>query len=95
MRSAVHAARGLVEADDGRRGAGQHHLERQPLALAAGEVARVGVAATREAGRRQRLLARLLARVLVDEVVARVLHQERHRRRLRSMRSARGLERGP
>ena len=55
----------------------EHHLERQPLALAAGQVARVGLAAAAEAGRDEPVRAGLLARVLVDQVVARVLEQQR------------------
>ena len=47
---AVHAARRLVEADDGRRLALEHDLQREPLALAAGEVARVAVGERAEAG---------------------------------------------
>ena len=58
-------------------GAGEHHLEREPLALAAGEVARVGVLAAGEPGARTPPGARLVDGVLVDQVVARVLEQQR------------------
>ena len=47
---AVHAAGRLVEADDGGRLALQHDREREPLALAAGEVARVAVGESVEPG---------------------------------------------
>ena len=53
--AAVHAARRLVEADDGGRLAGgEHELEREPLALAAGHVARVAVGERAGARRRRR-----------------------------------------
>src|SRR5262249_21916843 len=74
---AVHAAGGLVEADHRTRPAGQHDLEREPLALAAGEVARVRIAAAAEPRAHESGLTRLLTRVLVDQVVARVLEQQR------------------
>ena len=53
----------------------QHHLEREPLALASGEVARVVPLAACEAGSRHARRAGVLHRVLVDQVVARVLQQ--------------------
>ena len=56
----------------------QHHFEREALALAAGEVARIGLLATREAGGRHPGLAGVLDRMLVDQVVARVLQQQSH-----------------
>ncbi len=67
----VHAARRLVEADRDRRlAAAQHELEREPLALAAGDVARVAVG--QRAGARH-----VVADALVQEQVARVLQQQR------------------
>ena len=75
---AVHAARGLVQADDRGRLALQHDRERETLALAAGEVARVAVGECAEAGLRERGRGELLPHALGDEVVPRVLHQQRH-----------------
>jgi hypothetical protein len=73
---AVHAAGRLVEADDGRRDAAQHDLEREPLALAAGEVTRVGPIAAGQPGGGDASGAQLLLDALVDQVVAGVLEEE-------------------
>ena len=59
---AVHAARGLVEAGEHGRGAAEHDLERQPLPLAARQVARVGVLPAGEARGRDARRARAPAR---------------------------------
>ena len=75
--AAVHAARRLVEQDGGRRLALQHDRQREPLALAAGEVARVAVGERAEAGRLERRGRKLLPHALGDQVVAGVLEQER------------------
>ena len=77
--AAVQAARGLVEADDRRaRSPGaEHDREREALALAAGEVARVAVLGDVEAGGRARVGGRLVADALVQQVVAGVLEQQR------------------
>ena len=54
--SAVHAARRLVEEDrHGRLAAVEHDRERQPLALAAGEVARMAVGERGEADALERV----------------------------------------
>ena len=76
--AAVHAARRLVEADHGGRLALQDDREREPLALAAGEVARVAVGECGEAGGLERLGGQLLPHPLGDQVVAGVLQQQRH-----------------
>ena len=68
----------LVEADHRGRLAAQHDREREPLALAAGEVARVAVGEVREAGGLERVGGELVADALVQEVVAGVLQQQRH-----------------
>jgi hypothetical protein len=70
--AAVHATGGLVEADGDRRlPGGQHQLEREPLSLAAGEVARMAVG--QRAGVRH-----VVTDAVVQEVVAGVLQQQRH-----------------
>ena len=75
----VHAARRLVEADGHRRLAGrEHQLEREPLALAAGDVARMAVG--ERAGPRH-----VVADAVVQEVVAGVLQQQRHAARARDL----------
>ena len=75
---AVHPARGLVEQHHRRGLARQHHLQREALALAAREVARIGGLASRQAGARHAGHAGVLDRVVVHQVVARVLEQQRH-----------------
>ena len=87
---AVHAAGRLVEADDGRRLALEHDRQREPLALAAGEVARMAVGEGAEAGGLERGGGQLLPHPLGDEVVARVLQQQRHAAAARDP-AARGL----
>ena len=75
---AVHPARRLVEADAPPGGSPcEHDREREPLALAAGEVARVAVGERAEPGRGERLRRQLVADALVQRVVARVLEQQR------------------
>ena len=88
LRRAVHAARRLVEAQR-RGGAGapgataspvhgaRHDRERQALALAAGQVARVAVGERAEAGRLERGGAELAADAVGEEVVVGVLQQQR------------------
>ncbi len=75
---AVHPAGGLVEQHRGTRVAGQHHLERETLALAAREVARVGGLAAGQAGGGHAGGPGVVHGVLVDQVVAGVLEQQRH-----------------
>ena len=87
--AAVHAARRLVEQDGGGRLALQHDRQREPLALAAGEVARVAVGERAEAGRLERRGRKLLPHALGDQVVAGVLEQQRRpARRARSARAS-------
>ena len=74
---AVHSSRRLVEQHHGGGVARQHDLQRQALALAAGQVARVRLLAAGQPGRSHAGHARVLDGVAVHEVVARVLEQER------------------
>ena len=74
----VHPPSGLVEQHHRRGIAGEHHLEREALALAAGEVARIGRLAAGQAGARHARHAGVVHGVVVHEVVARVLEQQRH-----------------
>ena len=60
-----------------RRRRAEDDREREPLALAAREVARVAVGETREPGRGERRRRRLVADALVEQVVAGVLQQQR------------------
>ena len=87
LAGAVHAPGRLVEGDQaGQRVAVHPPRERdrqgQPLALAAGEVARVAVDRVLQPDRPQRRLPRhprqLVADPLADQIVARVLRQQRH-----------------
>ena len=55
----------------------QHDRQREPLALAAGEVARVAVGERAEPGRLERRGRKLLPHALGDQVVAGVLEQQR------------------
>ncbi len=79
LRAAVHAARGLVQREHGRRlalAAGDDR-EREALALAAGEVLRVALGHRRQPDGRERRGGRLFGDALVDQVVAGVLQQQR------------------
>ena len=86
LSSRIHSARRLVQADEARwlashSAPGEHNRERESLALAAGEIARIAFVGPAEPdgleGRPTILAGELVSDALANDVVARVLAEKR------------------